>query len=134
MSSLPFLSHSRQHITCADILSRRFTSCSVFEKECYLRYHSFSCSFSLSLYVLDADVFSSPFIRAHFLVLGGSPLFLFPITYSGVSLSLCRQGSVHFSERELTVSLYRTWDKLRFVENHESYLSHHVASISAVKT
>ena len=40
------LSFSVAHHLCRHS-SRLFVSCSVFEKECYLRYHSFSCSLSL---------------------------------------------------------------------------------------
>jgi hypothetical protein len=52
--------------------SRLFVTCPALQKECYLLYHAFPCSLSLPLYVLDDDVFSSPFIT-HFLVLGQSP-------------------------------------------------------------
>ena len=77
--------------------SRLFVSCSVFENECYLRYHSFSCLLSLSLYVHDDDDVFSSASSCSFLSWEIVPFSLLDyIRLSGVSLSLSRQGFNHY--------------------------------------
>ena len=124
MSSLYFLCPSQQPITCADISSRLFISCSAFQKQCYLRYHSFSCLLSLSLssYVLDDAVLSSSFIP-HFLVLGHSPFSSFWLhTWSVESLSSSagRDSFIHRESSQIDGSAVSLRNWLESIESTET--------------